>query len=291
MSKVKGKCVFNVKLKDKCSFMDITKTETESEVFCKKCNASISSVSGGNSDIIRRLKAAKHLFPMEAASSSKPNDSFFPSAFDSIVASLEGVWAYHVIKANHSFKSSECARKIFRTCFKIKNFSSRQRNAKPLLLLFLPRKFNNCFKQCNYLSVYTDTSNHGDIKLFPELVRYFIPTVGVCVKILEMTSEAGETSTIINKHISAAADKYDLNKKIVAFCGNNAKVNFGDETRCGQNNVFYRLKLWLPHLIGIGCIAHIAHNALKFASYVMPFEVECVIVKIYAYSFIHYMDL
>lgn len=102
-----------------------------------------------------------------------------------------------------------------------------------------------------------------------------------------MTSEVGETSEIIHNLISSAVTQFDLKEKIIAFCGDNAKANFGSETRGGENNVFYRLKLWLPHLIEINCAAHIVHNALKRACDVMPFDVECIIVKIYAYFYIH----
>lgn len=48
----------------------------------------------------------------------------------------------------------------------------------------------------------------------------------------------------------------------------------------GSNNVFSRLKVQLPHLIGIGCVAHITHNALKHACEAVPFDVEQIIVKI-----------
>lgn len=127
-------------------------------------------------------------------------------------------------------------------------------------------------KDCHYVSVYTDASNHGNIKLF---------------KMLDLTQEPGENSTIISALIESAANKYKLKKKIVASCGDNAKVNFGGETRGGQNNVFYRLKQWLPHLIGIGCVAHITHNALKFACDEIPFDVEWAVVEIYSHFYIN----
>lgn len=117
------------------------------------------------------------------------------------------------------------------------------------------------------------------------MVRYFDPLIGVRVKILDITSQAGETSEIIAKLILSALEKYNLMKKLVCFCADNAKANFGGETRGGKNNVFYRLKQLLPHLVGIGCVAHIEHNALKFACDVLPFDLECVGVKIYSHFY------
>lgn len=51
--------------------------------------------------------------------------------------------------------------------------------------------------QRRFVSIYTDASNHGSMKIFPVLVRYFNPTGGVYVKILDVSSKGGETSTII----------------------------------------------------------------------------------------------
>lgn len=291
MSKIaKRKCVLTAKLKEIYPFLETTKSE--SEVYCKTCKATFSIASGGDADIKRHVKVGRHQAALTAASSSQKIDNFFPSTstFDAKIAAMEGTWAYHIINANHSFKSSDCATKIFRTCFRLQKFSCSQTKCQAIIVnVFAPkvqRMLEEDLKRRRYVTVYTDASNHGNIKLFPVLVRYFDPTVGVRVKVLEMTSEDGETSTIINELISKAATKFDLKKKIVAFCGDNAKVNFGGDTRGGENNVLFRMKLWLPHLIGIGCVAHIVHNALKYACDVAPFDVECVIVKIYSYFYL-----
>lgn len=38
-------------------------------------------------------------------------------------------------------------------------------------------------------------------------------------------------------------------------------------------------------MIGVGCVAHIEHNAIKFACDVLPFDVECIVVKIYSHFY------
>lgn len=285
----KGKCIFNEKLKEKYPFLETNKSD--SELRCKQCKGIFSIASGGNADIQRHLKTGKHLSAMSAASTSKKIDSIFSSTFDLEVAAMEGTWAYHIINANHSFQSSDCASKIFRSCFQMKKFTCSQTKCQAIVLNVIAPQVRKMLieelKTCNFVSVSVDASNHGSIKIFPVLVRYFIPTAGVCVKVLEVSSEDGETSTIINDLIKKTAQKYDLMSKIVALCGDNAKANFGGQTRGGTNNVYYRMKQWLPHLIGIGCVAHIVHNALKYACDVLPFDVECVVVKIYSYFYIY----
>lgn len=290
MSKtIKGKCVFNAQLKSTYPFLETTKNE--SVVFCKKCKSEFSIASGGKSDIVRHLKTNKHISALNTASTSQKIDSFFPSTFDAAIAAIEGTWAYHVVNANHSFKSSDCASKIFRTCFKMKSFTCSQKKCQAIIVnVFAPKitkMLQGHLDECSFVSIYTDASNHGSVKIFPVLVRYFIPIIGVQVKVMEIESTGGETSIIIEDLVKKTAAKFGVKEKIVAYCGDNTKVNFGGETRGGQNNVFARMKSWLPHLIGIGCTAHILHNSLKSACDVLPFDVECVVVKIYSYFYIY----
>lgn len=289
MSKSRRKNTFNAKLREKYPFLE--KTKSDSDVLCKKCRGTFSIAFGGNADIGRHIKTKKHQDAQIVASTSTSIRSHFQSDLDLHISAMEGVWAYHVINSNHSFKSSDCATQIFKSCFKIKKFSCAQKKCQAIVTnVFAPHAqqlLKEDLKDCSYVSIYTDASNHGNIKLFPVLVRYFIPTVGVRVKVLNLTEEAGENSTLISDLITSTASDYDLRKKIVCFCGDNAKVNFGGETRGGKNNVYHRLKQWLPHLVGIGCVAHITHNALKFACDEIPFDVEWVVVKTYSHFYLN----
>lgn len=74
---------------------------------------------------------------------------------------------------------------------------------------------------------------------------------------------------------------------MVGFCGDNCPTNFGSRDRHGENNVYYRLKQYMPLLFGIGCCAHFSHNALKHACDCLPIDIECIVVKIYSYFYIH----
>lgn len=285
----KVKSVLNAKLREKYPFIEAT--ISESDVLCKKCNGRFSIASGGNADIVRHLKTGKHIDAMNAASTSHSLTSFFQSTLDTDTSVLEGVWAYHTIKSNQSFQSSDCATKIFKTCFNMKKFSCSQNKCRAIVTNVLAPHVKGLLegdlKECNFATIYTDASNHGSIKLFPVLIRYFIPTEGVRVKILDITAEQGETSIIISELIMSAVNKFKLEKRIVAFCADNAKTNFGGETRGGRNNVFYRLKTWFPNLIGINCAAHVTHNALKHACDVLPMDPEYIVVKIYSHFYIY----
>lgn len=100
----KRKCVFNEDLKKKYPF--IKHTFNESNVFCKHCSGNFSIAAGGNDDIVRHLKAAKHLNALSAAANNHNIDSFFAlsNAPDRQMAIKEGVWAFHTISESHSFR-------------------------------------------------------------------------------------------------------------------------------------------------------------------------------------------
>ncbi|CAB3246475.1 unnamed protein product [Arctia plantaginis] len=64
-----------------------------------------------------------------------------------------------------------------------------------------------------------------------------------------------------------------LTAKVVASCGDNANVNFGGAARRGTNNVLTKLQSSLKNsFIGIGCGAHVIHNALKSAADRLSFD-------------------
>lgn len=289
MSPYKRQTSFNTNLREKYPFLEKTKIDTE--VLCKKCGKVFSIGNGGNAQIVRHTKTKQHQDALNAAASSSSLRSHFSSDFNKRLAAMEGVWAFHVVHSNQSFRSSDCAAQIFTSCFQIEKFSCARTKCQSIIAnVFAPhaqKLLQQDLKDCHFTSIYTDASNHGNIKLFPVLARYFVPTVGIRVRLLNLTEESGETSKTISDLIESAANKYDLKKKIVGFCGDNAKVNFGGETRGGQNNVFYRLRQWLPHLIGIGCVAHIGHNALKFSCDGLPIDVEWVVVKIYSHFYLN----
>lgn len=60
----KGVCILNHNLQTKYPF--IQKTTSESDVKCLKCHARFSIAGGGNHDIVRHMKTAKHISAINA---------------------------------------------------------------------------------------------------------------------------------------------------------------------------------------------------------------------------------
>jgi hypothetical protein len=210
----KGKCVWNENIRVKYPYFQ--KGKNDSSVFCTKCNSDFSIASGGNADIDRHIKRPKHLDAVLAAAGVPAITSHFQATVDKKLAAQEGVWAYHVVNSNHSFASSDCASKILRECFDIKKFSCSQTKCRAIIVnVFAPHAqelLKNELKECRYVSLYTDASNHGNIKLFPVMVRYFRPLEGLFVKMLDISSQTGENSDIIVQLLTTAVSEYELKK-------------------------------------------------------------------------------
>lgn len=282
----KRRCIFNTDLQKKYPY--IQKTFSDVDVQCNICQTSFNISASGKSQIDRHLSLARHKKALNAASSSRPVNKYFAAKFDQKLAAVEGVWAYHVVKANHSstFASSDCASKILRTCSDVTKFHCARTRCEAIAVNVLAPYSNNVMKaeleKFHYVCVSVDASNCGNIKLMPVVVRYFLPTIGVRIKMLAISSEKGETSLILTKLIKQTIENYQLNDKFVGLCGENCATNFENREHGGVQNVYACLKPWKPDLIGIDCATRIVHNALKSACDTMPFDVECVVDKIFS---------
>lgn len=223
MAPKRGKCVFNPDLAKKFPYMEKVKNKTDSDVHCNLCNSDINIASAGKSDITNHLNSAKHKKALQAVSTSRPVTQYFPSATDNNVAACEGVWSYHVIKENHSFLSSDCASKLFRTCFEMRKFHCARTKCEAIatnvLAPYCRDVLKNNLAKRRYLTLSTDASNHGNVKMMAVVVRFFVPTIGVEVKMLDFTSEKGETSEIIATMLMETAIKMKSTIKLLDFAG------------------------------------------------------------------------
>lgn len=290
MASKRGKCIFNDELGKKYTFMQKQKDKTNSDVHCNLCDSNFNIAHGGKNDIEKHISSVKHQKSIRSVASSQPIQNMM-KPINTAMAMREGVWAYHVIKSNQSFASTDCASKIFRTCFQMKDFHCARTKTEAIVTnVFAPLAQNmlkNEIANCKYITLLTDASNHGNVKMIPVVCRFFNPTVGVRVKMLEFSTAKGETSEIIASLLIDAAKKNQIDDKIVGFCADNCPTNFGSHDRGGDNNVFYRLKQWKPSIKGLGCAPHKVHNGLKHACDSLPVDIECIVVKIYSHFKTH----
>ncbi|KAL4120168.1 hypothetical protein QTP88_012898 [Uroleucon formosanum] len=294
MGKPKRLCRFTPELRNKYSFLKEI-NGSDSELLCGKCKRTFSISHGGGYDIERHIQSIKHKYADIAVSSSKSLTTYYkssaPSSRDLEIAAAEGAWAYHTVSENQSFRSHDCFSKLTQACFEPKFHCARTKCEKIVTNVFAPYAIDiltNQLKNANCISILTDASNHGNIKLFSLLVRLFDPLYGIQIKILNVESQPGETSDIIINYIVKTIDDNNIRNKVATFCEDNTNCNFGGVSRRGTNNVFHKLQGKLgKQLIGVGCAAHIIHNAIQTAADCLPIDIECIIVKIYSFFYIY----
>lgn len=143
-------------------------------------------------------------------------------------------------------------------------------------------------EKLKFVTLITDTSNRKADKMLPVMVRGFDEEKGVLVYKLAVKLIPNETSETIGKELLETGKVWKLTDKVVAFGADNCMTNFGGVNRNGVNNVYSRLKKELGReIIGIGCVAHIFHNAFDSACDQLPFNIEALAVNIHKHFHIH----
>lgn len=100
-----------------------------------KCGGEFNIAKSGEWEIKRHNDTKKHKSADTAAATSSKMSSYLNvnSSLDSHARACEGVWAYHIVKENQSFRSSDCSSRIFRSCFKMLKFSSSRTKSEAIV--------------------------------------------------------------------------------------------------------------------------------------------------------------
>jgi hypothetical protein len=95
----------------------------------------------------------------------------------------------------------------------------------------------------------------------------------------------GKTADVLMMYILNVLHKYKLSDKIIASCGENCNINFGEDARRGTNNVFAGIKTsnLKTKIQGTRCAAHVLYNALQTSSHIPLIDVEATEDKIFHY--------
>ncbi|XP_060835436.1 uncharacterized protein LOC132929545 [Rhopalosiphum padi] len=293
----KRRCVFTPQLKLEFPFLQ--DADEVGKIFCTICKSVFSIEHGGRSDITQHVtKVKKHLLALSAASKHEKVTSFFlkndPSGSTDEsrrTAAQEGIFAFHTVIHNHSFRSMDCTSSLLKQMYNKKFTCARTKAESIVLNVLAPFAMQQIYKEIeniNFATIMIDTSNHKNLKIVPILIRYFKPNSGIQIKVFEVTNLKGETANILSTYIIESLKKHKLSDKIVAFSGDNCNTNFGGVLRKGSNNVFSILNNNLKtNIFGVGCAAHILHNAMQSSADVLPIDVEIIVNKIFQFFHIY----
>lgn len=289
----KRKCCFNDTLKEKFPFIkeSVIGSADGSKVECMMCRAVFSISHGGKADIDDHVKTKKHKAAASARSSSETLTNFFRKKKlgdkEKELAAQEATFVYHTVKHNQSFQSMDCT-SILLQKFSDKKFTCKQTKCQVIAVKVLaPQAIDEMkedLKHTKFCCLGIDSSNHIAVKVVPIVVRYFMPEKGICTEILEVSSLPGETSDLLANHILKVVEKYGIADKVIGISADNTNTNFGGLKRRGKNNVFAKLQERLRRkVIGIGCAAHIVHNAVQTSVDVLPIDVQAILGKVFQY--------
>ena len=156
------------------------------------------------------------------------------------LAAAEGVFAYHTVKHNHSFRSMDCTTKLVQKLFDQKFPSARTKTEAIVSNVLAPlaiKEMKGPMEQAKFITVALDTSNRNAVKLASILVRYFLSSLGMKTKILDLQSIKGETSDILAEYIMSVVQAHQLQLKLWGFVVDNTNTNFGGAERRGGKNV------------------------------------------------------
>jgi hypothetical protein len=143
-------------------------------------------------------------------------------------------------------------------------------------------------QKANFISVMPDASNHKYAKILLVLVRYFEPSKGVRVKVLELKSLPGERAETVSESLTNCLSGVNRRDKIVSIYAENTNCYFGVASKKVVNKVFTKLKESLGHdLLGVGCSARVIHNIIQTETDVLPVDIEGTDSKMYSYFYLY----
>ncbi|XP_062916330.1 uncharacterized protein LOC134352791, partial [Mobula hypostoma] len=210
---------------------------------------------------------------------------------DDYIHASEGLFAYHSVRHGHGFRFSDCTSQLIKKLYQPESSSAWTNSEEIICNVLAPLSTEEVLAdldQCSFISLSLDTSNKEDQKLFPVLVRYFLPVTGVKTKIIAFTSRPGETSDLQSEFLLQLIKSNNLGEKLVGLCADNANTNLGGTKRAGRNGVWHNLQAHLgKEIFSVGCGTRIIHNCLQTAADSLPLDVECFAVKIYKYFHIY----
>lgn len=285
--------VFNVPLQKKYKFLKLCEG-SDCRVKCEICDSQFSVKNKGAGDVDNHLKTDRHTNAAKVNPKSRI-ELFFKNVNatndDLTCATKEATFAYHTAQHGLSFNVSDCTSKLVKTFFEPKFSGARTKTEAIMKNVRAPYIMKTVLKhldEVNFITVTIDCSNRHEIKLTPICVRYFTLNEGVSVKLLYFDELPGETSDILTGYLLRCVKRYGVEEKVICLCADNTNTNFGGVARKGQGNVFRKLQKSLGRpIFGIGCSAHILHNAVQHACDYLPIDPEVILVKRYKFFFVN----
>lgn len=255
----------------------------------------------GTAQLDQHLDTKKHKENVRASSTTRSAANFMIPRFTRLeekVHACEGALAFHVTVHHQSFRSQDCTSVLLREIFGDSEIAQKMTCARTkteaiVCNVIAPHVVEIVDKQLAkalYVSISTDASNHGHIKLFPIVVQFFdYIENGIQVRMLDLIETTNEKADTVAKALENVADDHAIKPKLTCYTADNTNTNFGGLNRAGSKNIHTIMKKNLnPNILGVGCSAHILHNAAQHGlSRYGLFDIDSLAFKIYQFFSIY----
>ncbi|KAL4126210.1 hypothetical protein QTP88_010436 [Uroleucon formosanum] len=201
------------------------------------------------------------------------------------VIAAELTKVYHGVNHNMSYNSIDCDSKLSSVIFNDSQIASKislgiTKASSLIYNVLAPASMEEIVEKLRlgvFYSISTDASNHGHIKLFPIIVRFYSPDNGISTCLLDFYEDPDEKAIDIYNNIKNRIKALDLDfTNVSAYSADNANVNFG------KNNSVYKLVSQdNANILPAGCSAHMIHNVIRYAMEKCEFDVENLVLKVY----------
>lgn len=294
IKKVKRMCTYREEWEN--DYKCIKKDPNNSfRAFCQICNKGFSVSHGGLNDVKRHVAGPDHQRGEKTIKKNQTLQYFMKrdqmTSEEEKVIAAELVKVYHTVRHSLSYMSTDCDAKLSSTIFPDSKIATkitlgRTKASSIIYNVLAPASLENVIKELKdavFFSVSTDASNHGNIKLFPIIVRYYSPNSGLCNSLLDFYEDPNEKAVDIYMNIKTRLESFGLDiSNVSTYSADNCNVNFGI-----RNSVYQLLLKDNERILPTGCPAHVLHNAVKYAIERCDFDVEHLVLKVYGHLSYH----
>ncbi|CAG5082887.1 Protein of unknown function [Cotesia congregata] len=265
----------------------------EKTVKCVYCSSQFTIKWNGETALTKHMNSTMHKKNTSERQKNCLITQFAPvksTAIDNKKAQIEVASVYHGLQHHHSYLSTDCgiklSSKMFNDSMVSKEIRCGRTKAETIVKNVLsPKSIEMVINDVKpleqdplYFSIASDASNNGNQKLFPIAIQYFTRKSGVQNKLLDFFEDPKEESCDIYTNIRSCLDNYNLDILLVsAYSADNANVNYGV-----RNSVYQKLLEASPGIVKANCCCHVIHNAGRNACKVLSYDVEMLVLKIYA---------
>lgn len=257
--------------------------------FCYICRNDFSISHGGRNDVFRHVNGPKHKENVKCAESTSKLTTFFKKS-DNIQADVtraELLFTSFLIEHNVSLNAASHAGPLFRQMFPkeeiAKHYGCGRTKTTAIVHQMAHDRTSDVVKllQEAPFSAACDGSHESDYKLYPIIVNYFNPNLGIIEStLLSIPNLVGNsTGENISSLIIAEFEKLKIPlEHCIAFSADNAAVMQGK-----KNGVISFLEKRNPNIISIGCCCHLINIASEKGAATLPVKVDEVLIDIFYY--------